>query len=723
MARLYFVVFFFCILNLCFGQTNHYETLVYESDEWNYFIGNLEPPSDWGTLNFDDQNWLKGQGGFGYGDNDDRTIIPETTSLYIRREFTLIDKSMLTSLFLDIDYDDAFVAYLNGIEIGRKGVDGNPPTHDETGENHEAFIKDGGLPERFWIEDSIFENTLKNGKNVLAIQVHNQSINSTDFSARPFLSAGISISDKIYGDTHPYFQKPLIFESSNLPILIIETENKAEIVDEPKVKAQLSIIHDEINEMNLITDIPNIYNGNIGIEIRGNYSSGLPQKPYGFETRDDDDENLDVPILHMPEENDWILLANYNDKVMMRNTLSFHLFSEMGHYAPRTQYCEVMLNNSYEGIYLLTEKIKQDDGRVDIANLKAEDIEGDELTGGYIFKNDYFEQDWSDSWMGDFSPESLPNKRVFFVYHDPKANKIEIEQKRYIQDFVRGFETALFGSNFKDPETGYRAYINVSSFIDYLIISELSRNADAYKKSKYYFKDKESKGGLLNSGPVWDFDWAFKNFNGRRTDGSGWAHLSTENMYPTPNGWIERMLKDPWFTNQLGNRYHSLRDSILSERYINNFIDDQYNILSEATSRHYQRWPILGINVGTPEGNEPQPPSFEGEVSKFKNWIRIRLNWLDANMPAANTSSTAEAKTNLNVRVFPNPTTDYLFVEANSPIKNLAIWDAKGQLIKSTEMGSNRSRKISLIGLSKGIYFVNLNLENTETRIVRIVKE
>ena len=313
----------------------------------------------------------------------------------------------------------------------------------------------------------------------------------------------------------------------------------------------------------------------------------------------------------------------------------------------------------------------------------------------------------SDSWLGDFAPESFPNNDVRFVYHDPKADDIVPEQKNYLQDYVRSFETVLFASDFEDPDNGYRPWINVSSFIDYLLIAEVSRNVDAYKKSKFYFKDKGSKGGLLNSGPVWDYDWAYKNLNGNRRDGSGWAHVTTSSMYPTPNGWIERMMKDPWFEAQVGNRYHALRQTLLSESYLNNFIDEQHDILRQAQARHYDRWKILGINVGAPEGNEPQPDTFEGEVQKFKDWLRIRLGWLDQNMPAA-TSSVEQFEILTSVRIFPNPTTNYLYVENSQPIERIEVYNSVGALVKVVDSEFRFVEKVNTADFPKGVYFMKI---------------
>lgn len=228
-------------------------------------------------------------------------------------------------------------------------------------------------------------------------------------------------------------------DSTNLPLFIIDTKGVS-IVDEPKITAELKIIYHQ-NEYNHPGDTANIYHGNIGIEVRGKYSASLPQKPYGLETRDSLGNNFNVPLFHMPAENDWILLANYNDKTFMRNSLSFELFRKMGHYAPRTQFSEVIVNNIYQGIYVFTEKIKRDQGRVNISKLNNTDNDGDELTGGYIFKVDYYDN--FNSWLSKYSPIGHYDKDVHFVYHYPEPEEITPAQKNYISNFVNEFEAIL----------------------------------------------------------------------------------------------------------------------------------------------------------------------------------------------------------------------------------------------------------------------------------------
>ena len=120
----------------------------------------------------------------------------------------------------------------------------------------------------------------------------------------------------------------------------------------------------------------------------------------------------------------------------------------MGHYSPRRKLVEVIVNDDYQGIYMFTERIKADKGRVDIAKLDSTDISGDKVTGGYIFKVDYFADELH--WTGKFSPIDAPGAQVNFVYHDPAGDDLLPVQKTYIADFVTAFETALYGSNFKD---------------------------------------------------------------------------------------------------------------------------------------------------------------------------------------------------------------------------------------------------------------------------------
>lgn len=728
MKKLFFLVLLSLTGLMISGQNigiDHWESVIYSNDIWRYFIGISEPDSGWRTVTFNDSAWAEGPGGFGYGDNDDSTVIGPTISVYIRRKFNVTDTSAVGAVLLQIDYDDAFVAYLNDVEIARVGLTGLHPSCNQIGADHEANMYRGGAPETFLIDKEALKGCLIQGENLLAIQVHNSSLTSSDMSAIPFLTFGITNTSNDYRALPSWFTPPDFSSSSKLPLIVINTPSGQTILDEPKITADMKIIFKGDATLNNVADSGNIYSGKAGIEIRGHYSAWLPQKPYGLETRDQSGANLNVALLGMPAENDWVLLANYNDKSFLRNFLAFDIWRKMGYYAPDTRYCEVILNNDYQGIYLFGEKIKRDRNRVNITKLDPLDNSGDNVTGGYIIKNDYYTA--SDSWISNFSPLNNPGAPVYFVFYDPKPGEITLTQKSYIRGFIYTLETVLYGNNFKDKSTGYRAYLDIKSFVDYFIIGEVTRNIDAYKKSRFYFKDRNSKNKLLNSGPVWDYDWAWKNiaedcihFN--QTDGSGWAYKVNEcNPDPVAPSWEVRMLQDPLFANLIHKRYFDLRKTILNESQINHTIDSVVNLLNEAQVRHFNKWKILGINVGTPEVDD-QPVTFDGEILKLKTWINTRLAWLDANMVGSDSIGEDIFKDQDIYRIFPNPASENVYIESNVEISNIKVVNLTGITVAELTNCNDLSVSINVSSLTRGIYFVSILLKDGKIIKGRLVK-
>jgi hypothetical protein len=294
------------------------------------------------------------------------------------------------------------------------------------------------------------------------------------------------------------------------------------------------------------------------------------------------------------------------------------------------------------------------------------------------------------------------------------------------EKIVNSFEKVLYSQQFKDPGTGYRAYLDVNSFVDYFIIGEVSRNVDAYKKSRFYFKDRDSNNGLIHSGPPWDFDWAWKditeeciNFN--QTDGSGWAYRVNDCFdWPIPPSWEVKLMQDDLFANKIHNRYYRLRNTILSEGYLNHAIDSVASLLDEAQERHYQKWKILGINVGTPEYGE-QPLTFSGEIQKLKSWINRRLVWLDANMVGEATS--VDEKPLAVFRIFPNPAAGILHIESDTEIERIEIFPLAGNKLQETDDTHDYSVSVDVSPLDPGLYIVRIHLISGDVVSHRFVKK
>jgi len=457
---------------------------------------------------------------------------------------------------------------------------------------------------------------------------------------------------------------PLVFNSSNLPIVMIDTYGQT-IPDEPKIPAGLKIFNKGPGIRNYITDMPE-YAGRAGIEIRGSSSQMFPKKSYGFESWDASNNSIDTSYLGMPSENDWILNANYTDKSFLRNVMAYQVWWNMGHYATRYHFVELVLNGQYQGIYIFSEKIKRNSNRVDIAKLKPDQNTGDQLTGGYIFKIDKQTGSGGSGWTSSYPPPAHPDgQTIFFQYEYPKETDITTQQKSYIQSNVYDFETALSNQDFVDTTNGFRKYAVESTFFDYFLVNELSKNVDGYRLSTFLNKERDSKGGKLRMGPVWDYDIAWHNANYCGGDvTSGWAY-----QFPCPNDywqvpfWWSRLLQDPLYKSHLKCRWLYLRQNILSNAWFDNYIDSISGQLMEAQERNFITWPILGIYVWP--NPAPFPTTYQGEVDALKTWMHNRLTWLDANMPGTceTTFNVNYAQASDEISIYPNPVSADLNVD------------------------------------------------------------
>ncbi len=448
------------------------------------------------------------------------------------------------------------------------------------------------------------------------------------------------------------------FQFSDLPIVLINTPNGEPIPDEPKITAEMKIIDKGPGQINYVTDLPNGYNGLIGIERRGSSSQDLSdKKPFAVETRDDAGNDLEVPLLGMPAEADWVFMAPFNDKSLVRDALTHELARRIMPWAPRTRFVEVVINGDYQGIYLIAEKIKRGKDRVNIAKLSETDIEGDNLTGGYIIKMDKTTGSGNDGWHSPYPAQAGSWQSTFYQYHYPQPEDLQPAQRQYIADWITAFEDVMASPGYADSLNGYAKYLDVPSFVDFVIVNELTKNVDGYRLSTFFYKDKDSKNSRLFAGPVWDFNIALGNANYCSGDlFSGWA--MDFNDVCNQDGWIihfwwQRLWDDPAFRARVKTRWQELRSGTFSNAQVFGALDSLSKVVDKAQVRNWQRWPVLNEWVWP---NAYCCGTYAQHVDYLHDWLAQRLKWMDGMMTVQDTTQPPfQYRPTL---VFPNPSYD-----------------------------------------------------------------
>lgn len=346
-------------------------------------------------------------------------------------------------------------------------------------------------------------------------------------------------------------------------------------------------------------DVPR-FESRMRIKGRGNTTWGMPKKPWRVKL----DEK--ASLYGMPADKDWVLLANYSDKTLLRNQTAMKMSEICGMaWTPRLKQAEVYLNGSYQGCYTLGEHKEVAESRVNIAD-------------GYYLEIDS-NLDEPCSFVTEYG--------VPVMFSDPEEPTAE--QQEYVKGYLQEFESVLFGNAFPD---GYRDYLDIGSMIDYFIIQELSKNIDGdLRKSTFLTKE---EGEKLEFYHVWDFDIAFGNANYFTTDfgadngPEGWyvKEYSAAGKY---TGWIWRAFQDPAFVADAKARWNALKPRLEIE--VPAFIDAQADFISEAQKRNFEKWDILDEYVWP---NLVCMNTYQGEVDYLKDFYLRRLKWIDTNLNA-----------------------------------------------------------------------------------------
>ncbi|CAD7695843.1 unnamed protein product [Ostreobium quekettii] len=425
--------------------------------------------------------------------------------------------------------------------------------------------------------------------------------------------------------------------SSSVPVVIINTGGQA-IPDEPKIPASICTCNSPGGDIA----------ANIKIEIRGSTSAReFLKKSFAFKVIDDQGKDMDVSFMGFPEDSDFVLYGPEMDKTMgMKNYLTMALARATGRYASNTQYVETFLVQDggqlsidhYHGIYIAMEKIKKDKNRVNVQKNEAD------ISGGYIFKYDNDNFDEGDKIIKTTFTE------LEFVCVYPKKDKVTQDQLNWIGSYLGDWEKAM-GTRDRNQWT---PYIDEGSFVDYFLITEMSKNPDGYRGSTYFHKD---AGGPLVAGPAWDYNEAYGQCCGYPIEGYDNDGISTGvsgGSAISPEGWrfnicIEErrciedprdgtspyymiMMEDPTFRSLVESRWSELRAGPWSTSSIEGLISQLKGQIQDPVLRNLKRWKTSKFLEGVSGNDQKNLDFWSFEVNAMLEWVRSHAAWIDSQL-------------------------------------------------------------------------------------------
>ena len=527
---------------------------------------------------------------------------------------------------------------------------------------------------------------------------------------------------------------------SNLPIVRFNTKTRI-IQDEPKIPVQMEIFDNGPGQLNQLSSTPSISTV-AGVEYRGSTSQadfyflpGFVKKPYGIELWTDTTgvKAKKLSLVQMPEESDWVLNASYNDRSFMRDFIAQNVAGRLGLLHSKAKFVELIINDEYRGVYILMEKVKQGKNRVPISDLYPTENAGDDVTGGYLLKIDKTSGSPSTSWKSNYTSGISATQKCEFQIEYPQYGIITQQQLIYIRDYINNWEKKLMTEDMNDPKASFRDYMDVSSFVNYFILNEVTRNVDGYRLSTYLYKDKESLGGKIKMGPAWDFNIAFGNadyLNGWKTDGFVYKAMENDggkNDYWQVPFWWNKLIQDASFRKSLATRWKTVRSSFLNTNTLFATIDSAQVALKDPLTRNFQKYPLMGKKIWP---NYYVGATLSDEVNWLKNWIQGRLVWLDAQMAVFDSPILAISEETTTSIVYPNPSTTGIFqwkFSLDKPsLVTYFISDAMGRMImspKNANFGSGEQiQPLDLSAFPAGTYLLSWKTEDGAVQQIKILR-
>ncbi len=471
-----------------------------------------------------------------------------------------------------------------------------------------------------------------------------------------------------------------LYQLTNIPTVSIHTKDAEDIIEKKKYLDGVISIISENGQV--------IYTDSLQIRGRGNASWDFPKKPYKFKL------NNKANLLGFPsKEKNWTLINNYGDKTLMRNLLAFDLSKQFDMaFSPAGSAVDVLLNGEYKGTYHLSDQIEVAAGRVEVEEIKENDVDNNQITGGYLLEIDayaYYEDSWFES----------SNTKIPVTIKYPKKKNITSDQYNYIRSHFNKMESSVLSSDFINNTPSYRDYLHVPSFVRHMLIGELSGNTDTYW-STYLYKKREDD--LFYFGPVWDFDLAFEN--DKRTypineKGMEWLFEKNGSNAKGMKNFVQRLLADDSFYSELRDIYSFYRENgVLTEENLSALVDKYEQEIFESQKLNFTRWDILDKKVHM---NFQSLGSFEDEVAVVRDYLIHRIRWMDEKLAyiVGGVDDEFEMKTQFSTKQ------GVLTIAGLHKNSLVSIIDISGRVISQKLIDESTDYSINL---PKGVYIVKI---------------
>ncbi|MGA1238515.1 MAG: CotH kinase family protein, partial [Limisphaerales bacterium] len=427
--------------------------------------------------------------------------------------------------------------------------------------------------------------------------------------------------------------------TSDLPVIILHNYGGGSVptsIDQPVLVQAFEPMYGVTS----LTNAPGLVSRGV-FHLRGSSTLGYPKGSFFLETHDEDEFPLNVELLGLPRESDWVLYAPNNfEPILINNAVAHELSRQMGEYSPRTRFAVVFLNTgggtvtmgNYNGIYVLEEKIKVDKNRVDIDRLQPEHLAEPEVTGGYLLSVDRADPGTSQMSAGGQSFNHLSPR------YDEIITPQRAPQRNYIRDYLNEFYSVLTGPNWKDPVSGYAAYLDVDAAINHSIQGVVTFNVDGLRLSSYLRKP---RGGKIVMGPVWDFDRTQGSTDGRdfnptvwqsRVGDRGTDYFNADGTYSNP--WYRQLFQDIDFWQRWVDRYQELRAGAFSDANVHGIVEMFADQVRREQPNEVNRWGVRPRSgTRTVDGYSYNfSGTYQGEVQWVKHWYSERLGFIDGNL-------------------------------------------------------------------------------------------